>query len=61
VSILLQSLRALCKAPGGAGSIWKYLVALVKATEVSGRCADGFWTELRLADVSKYSSNFDRS
>ena len=25
VRILLQSLRALCKAPGGAGSIWKYL------------------------------------
>jgi len=49
--MLLQSLRALCKAPGGPGSIWKYLQALVKATGVSGRCVCGFRTNLRFADV----------
>jgi len=48
--MLLQSLRALCKAPGGAGSIWKYLEALVRATGVSGRFAYGFRTELHFAD-----------
>jgi len=37
--MLLQSLTALCNAPGGAGSIWKYLEALVRATGVSGRLA----------------------
>jgi len=49
--MLLQSLRALCKAPGGAGSIWKYLEAQVRATGVSGRFAYGFWTKLHFADV----------
>jgi hypothetical protein len=48
--MLLQSLRALCKAPGGAGSIWKYLEALVRATAVSGRFAYGFQTDLHFAD-----------
>ena len=48
--MLLQSLRALCKAPGGAGSIWKHLEALVRATGVSGRFAHGFRTELHSAD-----------
>jgi len=52
--MLLQSLRALCKAPGGAGSMWKYLEALVKATEVSGRFAYGFRTEFPFADVLLY-------
>ena len=51
VRMLLQSLRALCKAPGGAGSIWKYLEALARATGVSGRFAYGFRTELHFADV----------
>ena len=49
--MLLQSLRALCKAPRGAGSIWKYLEALVRATGGSGRFAYGFRTELHFADV----------
>jgi len=49
--MLLQSLRALCKAPGGPGSIWKYFEALVRATGVPGRFACGFHTELHIADV----------
>jgi hypothetical protein len=48
--MLLRSLRAPCKAPGGAGSMWKYLEALVRATGVSGRFAYGFQTELHFAD-----------
>jgi len=48
--MILQSLRALCKAPGEAGSIWKYLEVLVRATGVSGRFAYGFRTELHFAD-----------
>jgi len=39
--MLLQSPRALCKTPGGPGSIWNYLEALVRATRVSGRFARG--------------------
>ena len=50
VRILLQSLRALCKAPGVAGSIWKYLEALARNTGVSGGFAYRFRTELHLAD-----------
>ena len=49
--MLLHSLKALCKAPGGAGSIWEYLEAVVSATRVSGRVAYGFRTELHFADV----------
>jgi hypothetical protein len=49
--MLFQSLRALCEAPGGAGSIWRYLAALVKATWVSGRFAYTIQTELYFADV----------
>jgi len=51
LSMLLQSLRALSKAPGGPGSIWKYLEALVRATGVSGKFACGFQTILYSADV----------
>jgi len=51
MEMLLQSLRALCKAPGGAGSIWKHLEALAWATGVSGRFANGFRTELHFADI----------
>jgi hypothetical protein len=51
--MLLQSLRALCKPPGGAGSIWKYLEAVVSATGVSGRYAYGFRTELHFDDVGQ--------
>ena len=50
--MLLQSLRALCFAPGGPGSIWKYIVALVRSTGVSGRFACGFRTNLHFADVA---------
>ena len=50
--ILLQSLRADCKAPGGPGRIWKYLEAQVRATGVSGRFVCGFQTNLHFADVA---------
>ena len=53
--MLLQSLRALCKAPGGPGSIWQYLEALVKATGVSGRFVCGFRTDLHFVDVPNQS------
>ena len=49
--MLLQSLRAYCKAPGGPGRIWKYLEALVRTTGVSERFVCGFWTNLYSADV----------
>jgi hypothetical protein len=49
--MLLQSLSALCKAPGGAGSIWEYLEAVMRAARVSGRFAYGFRTKLHFADV----------
>jgi len=48
--MLLQSLRALCLAPGGSGSVWKYLEALVRSPGVSGRIACGLRTELHFAD-----------
>jgi len=51
VRMLWQSLSTLCKAPGGAGSIWKYLEAVVRATRVSGRFAYSFRTELHFPDV----------
>jgi hypothetical protein len=50
--MLLQSLRTLYLAPGGPGSIWKYLEALVRATGVSGRFACCFWTDVHFADVT---------
>ena len=49
--MLLQIVRALCKAPGGAGSIWKYIEALVRGTGLSGRFAYSFRTELYSSDV----------
>ena len=48
----LQSLSALSKAPGGAGSISKYIEALARATGVSGRLVYGFRTEFHFADVA---------
>ena len=48
--MLLQSLRAYCKAPGEPGSIWKDLEALVRATGESRRFACGFQTDLHFAD-----------
>jgi len=56
MSILLQSLRVLCKAPRGAGCIWKYLDALRRATAVSGRFAFGLQIELHCADALGESS-----
>jgi hypothetical protein len=50
--MLLQSLRALCFAPGGPGSIWNYLGAPVRSAGVSGRFACGFRTDLHFADVA---------
>jgi hypothetical protein len=50
--MLLQSVGALGKAPGGQGGIWKYLEALVRATGESARCACGFWTDSHCADVA---------
>jgi len=49
--MLLQSPRALCKAPGGPGSIWKYSEAPVKATGIAGRFACCFRTDLHFANV----------
>ena len=49
--MLLQSLRALCSAPGGPGSIWNHFGAPVRSTGVSGRFACGFRTDLHFADV----------
>jgi len=50
--MLWQSLRALCLAPGGPGSIWNYLGAPVRSTGVPRRFAFGFRTDLHFADVS---------
>jgi len=50
LKILLQSLIALCLAPGRPGSPCKYLEALVRATGVSRRFACRFWTDLHFAD-----------
>ena len=49
--MLLQSLRAHCKVPGGHGSISKYLQAQVRATRVTERFACVFLTDLHFADV----------
>jgi len=49
--MLFQSLRALCIAPGGPGSIWNHLGALVRSTRVAGRFAWGFRTDLHCADA----------
>ena len=49
--LLLQSLKAHCKAPGGPGSIWKYIEALVGGTGVSVRFACGFRTDLHFGDA----------
>src|SRR5882757_7742352 len=58
--MLLQSLRALCFAPGGPGSIWNYLGAPVTSTGVSGRFACGFRTDLHFADVHSMTGNTPR-
>jgi len=50
LTMLLQSLRALYLAPGGYGSIQKYLEAMVRLPGVSGRIVCGFQTDLHFAD-----------
>jgi len=50
--MLLQSLRALCLAPGGSGWVWKYLEALVRSPGVCGRIACGFRTDLHIAEAA---------
>jgi len=55
--MLLQSLRAPYLAPRGPGSIWNYLGAPVRSTEVSGRVVCRFWPDLQFADASRYLSN----
>jgi len=49
--MLLQSLRALCLAPEGPGSIWNHWRAPVRSTGLSGSVACGFRTDLHFADV----------
>jgi hypothetical protein len=49
--MLLQSLRALRLAPGGSGSISKYLEALVVSPGESARIECSFQTELHFADL----------
>ena len=49
--MLVQSLRALCLAPGGPGSIWNNLGAPVRSTGVSGRFVCGFWADVHFADM----------
>jgi hypothetical protein len=44
--MLVQSLRALSLSPGGPGSIWKYLDALVSSTGVSGRHVCGLQADV---------------
>jgi hypothetical protein len=48
--MLLPSLRALCLAPEGPGSLWNYLGAPVRSAGVSGRIGCGFRTDLHCAD-----------
>ena len=54
--MLFQSLRALCFAPGGPGSIWKHLGAAVMSTEVCVWFACGFRTNLHFADERHVTS-----
>jgi hypothetical protein len=49
--MLLQSLSAICLAPGGPGSIQKYWEALVRSPGGSGENACCFRTDLHFADV----------
>jgi len=58
--MLFQSLKALCLAPEGPGSIWNHLGAPVRSTGVSGRFACSFRTDLHFADVpfKEYSENW---
>jgi len=50
--MLLQSLGAPYLAPGEPGSIWNDLRVPVRSTEVSGRFAGGFRTDIHCTDVT---------
>jgi len=50
--MLFQSLRVLCLAPGGSGSVSKYLEALVRSLGVSGRIACSFQSKIHFADAA---------
>jgi hypothetical protein len=50
--MLLQSLRALCLAPGESGSICNYLGAPVRTAGVSGKYGCNFRNDLHFAVVS---------
>jgi hypothetical protein len=54
--MLLQSLRVLCKSPGGWENIWKYLAALARASGVSERFGYGLRTHLHFADDTEFVS-----
>ena len=51
--MILHSFIAFCKGPGRAGSIWKYLEALLRATGVSERFAYNFRTEFLFAGLKE--------
>jgi len=51
--MILQSLRALCLAPGGPRSIWNSLGAPVRSAGVTGMYGCGFRTDLHFADVQR--------
>jgi hypothetical protein len=53
--MLLQSLRAICFAPGAPNNIWNYLGAPVRSAEESGKFACGFRTDLYFADLATYT------
>jgi hypothetical protein len=52
--LLMESLRALFSAPGGSGSIEKYVDGLVGSLGVSGMNTRCFRTNLHLADVASW-------
>jgi hypothetical protein len=49
--MLFQSLRALCLAAGGPGSVWNHLGVPMKSTGVSGRFVCDSWTDVHVADA----------
>jgi len=50
--MLLKSVKALCSALGGPGSIWEYFEVLVRSTGLSGRLVCNIRTDLHFADVA---------
>jgi hypothetical protein len=49
--MVIQSLRALCLAPGGPQSIWKYFKVLEQSTRVSGRFVSCIRNALHFGDA----------